>query len=77
MGYFRENIEKLAGYESGFQPKKADVVKQLRVAYERRYADVSRQFDEYCPIVIGADRLEHTDGRDVYVRAAVRSGRVA
>ena len=27
MGYFRENIEKLAGYESGFQPKKADVVK--------------------------------------------------
>jgi len=27
MGYFRENIEKLAGYEPGFQPKAADVVK--------------------------------------------------
>lgn len=27
MGYFRENIEKMTGYEPGFQPKKADVVK--------------------------------------------------
>ncbi|MGA2914978.1 MAG: histidinol-phosphate transaminase [Sedimentisphaerales bacterium] len=27
MGYFRENIEKMAGYEPGFQPKEADVVK--------------------------------------------------
>jgi len=27
MGYFRENIEKLAGYEPGFQPKAADVIK--------------------------------------------------
>ena len=27
MGYFRENIEELAGYEPGFQPKATDVVK--------------------------------------------------
>lgn len=27
MGYFRENIEKAEGYEPGFQPKDADVVK--------------------------------------------------
>ena len=27
MGYFRENVEKTAGYEPGFQPKQADVVK--------------------------------------------------
>jgi histidinol-phosphate aminotransferase len=27
MGYFRENIEKMAGYEPGFQPSSADVVK--------------------------------------------------
>ncbi|MBN1788477.1 MAG: histidinol-phosphate transaminase [Sedimentisphaerales bacterium] len=27
MGYFRENIEKMAGYEPGFQPTEADVVK--------------------------------------------------
>ena len=37
-----------------------EVVKQLRVAYERRYADVSRRFGEYCPIVIGADRENPT-----------------
>ncbi|UCG56343.1 MAG: histidinol-phosphate transaminase [Phycisphaerales bacterium] len=27
MGYFRENVEKAEGYEPGFQPKQADVVK--------------------------------------------------
>ncbi|UCE46758.1 MAG: histidinol-phosphate transaminase [Phycisphaerales bacterium] len=27
MGYFRDNIEKLTGYEPGFQPKSADVLK--------------------------------------------------
>jgi len=27
MGYFRENIEKMAGYEPGFQPPNTDVVK--------------------------------------------------
>lgn len=27
MGYFRDNIEKVKGYEPGFQPKEADVVK--------------------------------------------------
>jgi histidinol-phosphate aminotransferase len=27
MGYFRKNIEKVAGYEPGFQPEAADVVK--------------------------------------------------
>jgi len=27
MGYFRENIEKVEGYEPGFQPKQGDVVK--------------------------------------------------
>ena len=27
MGYFRENIEKAKGYEPGFQPRQADVVK--------------------------------------------------
>jgi histidinol-phosphate aminotransferase len=27
MSYFRENIEKMAGYEPGFQPSSADVVK--------------------------------------------------
>ncbi len=27
MGYFRDNIEAMAGYEPGFQPKQADVVK--------------------------------------------------
>jgi len=27
MGYFRENIEKAKGYEPGFQPKQADVLK--------------------------------------------------
>jgi histidinol-phosphate aminotransferase len=27
MGYFRENIERMAGYTPGFQPKAADVVK--------------------------------------------------
>lgn len=27
MGYFRENIEKMAGYEPGFQPENPDVVK--------------------------------------------------
>ena len=27
MGYFRENIEKMKGYQPGFQPKDADVVK--------------------------------------------------
>ena len=38
----------------------ADVVKQLRVAYERRYADVSRRFKEYCPIVIGSEQENPT-----------------
>ena len=37
-----------------------EAVKQLRVAYERRYADVSRRFGEYCPIVIGSDRENPT-----------------
>ncbi len=32
-----------------------EVVKKLRISYERRYADVSRRFDEFCPIVIGSD----------------------
>lgn len=27
MGYFRENVERAGGYEPGFQPKQADVVK--------------------------------------------------
>ena len=27
MGYFRQNVEELAGYEPGFQPRQADVVK--------------------------------------------------
>ena len=27
MSYFRDNIEKMAGYVPGFQPKTADVVK--------------------------------------------------
>jgi histidinol-phosphate aminotransferase len=27
MGYFRENIEKMAGYEPGFQPSEIDVIK--------------------------------------------------
>ena len=27
MGYFRENVEKAKGYEPGFQPKDADVIK--------------------------------------------------
>lgn len=27
MGYFRENVEKIKGYQPGFQPKDADVVK--------------------------------------------------
>lgn len=27
MGYFRKNIEKLEGYEPGFQPKETDVIK--------------------------------------------------
>ena len=27
MTYFRENVEKAKGYEPGFQPKEADVVK--------------------------------------------------
>ena len=27
MGYFRENIEKVKGYEPGFQPKETDVIK--------------------------------------------------
>jgi histidinol-phosphate aminotransferase len=27
MGYFRENIEKIKGYEPGFQPKETDVIK--------------------------------------------------
>ncbi|MHC4478740.1 MAG: pyridoxal phosphate-dependent aminotransferase [Planctomycetota bacterium] len=27
MGYFRKNIEKVKGYEPGFQPKEADVIK--------------------------------------------------
>lgn len=27
MGYFRENVEKTKGYEPGFQPRQADVVK--------------------------------------------------
>jgi len=27
MGYFRENVEKIKGYQPGFQPKQADVVK--------------------------------------------------
>ena len=27
MNYFRENVERLAGYEPGFQPKQSDVIK--------------------------------------------------
>nr|MBC8481058.1 histidinol-phosphatase [Planctomycetota bacterium] len=27
MGYFRENIEKLAGYVPGFQPESKDIIK--------------------------------------------------
>ena len=27
MDYFRDNIEKVKGYEPGFQPKEADVIK--------------------------------------------------
>lgn len=31
------------------------VVRSLRAGYDRWYADVSRRFDEYCPIVLGED----------------------
>jgi len=27
MGYFRENVEKVKGYEPGFQPKQSDIIK--------------------------------------------------
>jgi len=27
MGYFRDNVEKLKGYEPGFQPKQSDIIK--------------------------------------------------
>jgi arylsulfatase A-like enzyme len=36
-------------------PQHADVVATLRAQYEKWYADVSRRFDEYCEIVLGAD----------------------
>lgn len=33
-----------------------EVVRELRDAYEKWWAEVSRRFDEYCEIVIGSDR---------------------
>lgn len=32
-----------------------DLVKKLRNAYERWWADISQRFDEYCEIIIGSD----------------------
>jgi hypothetical protein len=34
----------------------AQVVAELRSAYERWYADISKRFDEYCEIIVGAEK---------------------
>ncbi|HXG10765.1 MAG TPA: arylsulfatase [Gemmataceae bacterium] len=36
------------------------VVAELRRAYERWYDDISKRFDEYCPIVVGSDQENPT-----------------
>ena len=44
------------GQKSDVGDKHAEVVQDLRRAYEKWWANVSRRFDEYCEIVIGSDR---------------------
>jgi hypothetical protein len=34
----------------------AEVVAELRTAYEQWYADLSKRFDEYCEIIVGSDK---------------------
>lgn len=43
------------GQKSDVSDKHREVVQDLRGAYEKWWADVSRRFDEYCEIVIGSD----------------------
>jgi arylsulfatase A-like enzyme len=44
------------GQKSDVSAGNSEVVARLRQAYEDWWTDVSRRFDEYCPIVIGSDR---------------------
>jgi hypothetical protein len=44
------------GQQSDVGESRPEVVRELRGAYERWWADVSRRFDEYCEIVVGSDR---------------------
>jgi arylsulfatase A-like enzyme len=38
----------------------AEVVAELRKAYERWYGDISKRFDEYCEIVVGSEKENPT-----------------
>jgi arylsulfatase A-like enzyme len=44
------------GQKNDVSGEHPEVVQELRDAYERWWADVSRRFDEYCDIVIGSDK---------------------
>lgn len=44
------------GQKNDLSGTRAEVVQELRGAYEKWWGDVSQRFDEYCEIVIGSDR---------------------
>ncbi len=48
------------GQSNDVADRRPEVVRELRDAYERWWADVSQRFDEYCEIVIGSDRENPT-----------------
>ena len=50
------DIDADPGQKNDLSGRHPEIVQELRDAYEKWWADVSRRFDEYCEIVIGSDR---------------------
>jgi arylsulfatase B len=54
------DIKSDPGQKKDIAAAKPDIVKRLRDEYEKWWADVSRRFDEFCPLVIGSDKENPT-----------------
>ncbi len=50
------DVSKDPGQKQDVAGQHAKVVAELRTAYERWYADISRRFDEYCEITVGSEK---------------------
>jgi arylsulfatase A-like enzyme len=72
------------GQRNDILERHPEVVKKLRAAYEKWWADVSERFDEYCEIVIGSEKQNPTclmshdiHGQVVWNHEQVREGQRA